>query len=272
MNKRIILSLCLATATLVASAQETMPVTTGGSDVGTDISIEVEKRLAPGISLSLEGNHRSQNDVKSTDRWQVGTELGFRICRSENKKLSGKGGVGFVYTWKQNLEETKEHFNNAGIMNGYNSTESYYRQRYRINVSIGATYAPSKRWQFALKETFQYNHYNSGDSVCRTKYRYNDDDELYAISDRKAVEAKDKMLMRSKFTVAYNIKGLPLNPFASVEYCAGQGNTERWKYTGGLDFRVNKQNKLTVFYRYQTTNDDEDPNGHIVGWAYKFDF
>ena len=271
-NKRIALIFALAVCTFGVSAQEIVPTTSHSDDFGTDVTLEVEKKIVSGMSVSLEANHRSQRDAERTDRWQVGGGFDMRLFRSEDKRVTAKAGLGFTYTWKQKLGEISEHFNVDGKMNGYNQTESYWRRRYRTSVSVGVDFAPTKRWEFSLKETFQYNHYLKGDSVDRVKYRYNDDDDLYSYQDPKAVEAKDKMMLRTKFTVEYNIKGYPINPFASVEYCAGQNHVERWKYTAGVDYKITRDTKLSVFYRYQRETDDDDPDGHFVGWALKFNF
>ena len=65
---------------------------------------------------------------------------------------------------------------------------------------------------------------------------------------------------RSRLTAQYNIKGLPLDPYASAEYgCGLSYTTNKWKFTAGTDYKINKQNILTVFYRFQTENDGDDP-------------
>lgn len=272
MNKSFVLLFALTVSSLGISAQETMPVTTSsGDDFGTDVSLELEKKIAPGISFGIEANHRTQKNAKRTDRWQLGGEFDMRLFRSEDKRVTAKAGLGFTYTWRQKLGELAEHYDEqTGVLNGYNDTDSYWRHRTRTSTSIGISYAPSKRWEFSLKETFQYNHYLKGDSVYRVKYRYNDDDELYNMEAYKQVGPKDKMMLRSKFSVAYNIKRCPVDPFASVEYIAGQNHAERWKYTAGVDYKIIPAIKFSVFYRYQKENDDDDPDGHFAGCALKF--
>jgi HK97 family phage major capsid protein len=60
-------------------------------------------------------------------------------------------------------------------------------------------------------------------------------------ADKKYIASKDRWILRNKFTVEYNIKGLPLNPFASVDFGVGLGkSTFKQKYTAGLDFNINK--------------------------------
>ena len=89
----------------------------------------------------------------------------------------------------------------------------------------------------------------------------------------KYIATKDRWILRNKFTVEYNIKGLPLNPFASVDFGVGLSkSTFKQKYTAGLDFNINKQNRLTTWYRFSHEDDDDEPNGHLVGLSYKFEF
>ena len=91
--------------------------------------------------------------------------------------------------------------------------------------------------------------------------------------DRKGIDPKDRFVLRSKLTVEYNIKGIPLNPFASVDYGCGLNYTaNKWKYSVGADYTINKQHKFTLYYRFQTEDDDDEPNGHMLGMGYKIKF
>ena len=89
----------------------------------------------------------------------------------------------------------------------------------------------------------------------------------------KSVDPKDRFVLRSKFTVEYNVKGIPLNPFAAVDYGCGLNYTaNKWKYTVGADYTIQKKHKLTLYYRFQTEDDDDEPNGHMLGLGYKIKF
>ena len=91
--------------------------------------------------------------------------------------------------------------------------------------------------------------------------------------DRKGVDPKDRFILRSKFTVEYNVKDLPLNLFASVDYGCGLNYTaNKWKYTLGEEWSINKKHKLTCFFRFQTEDDDDEPNGLMIGMGYKVKF
>lgn len=206
----------------------------------------------------------------------------------------------------------KQGFMQAGDLKGWNVVDRYWRNRLRLNAGITANYEPDKRWSFTLKETLQHSHYFTVSSR-RIKYRadeYNspvdeDDegnididwiytpylynDETYIDNDHVDADGnvigrtlnedtvrryrKDRTILRSKFTVAYDIKGFPVDLFASVDYGFGINySTQKWKFTVGYDYKINKTNKLTMFYRYNTENDDDEADGHLVGLGYKFNF
>ena len=176
----------------------------------------------------------------------------------------------------------------SGYNTGYNCTEAYWRQRSRVNLGVSFSYKPNKRWSFSLKETLQYNHFYSASTEkteyrekIRYKERFDDDGNWYAYNDTtyttetfdKVKKAKNKLVLRSKLTVEYNIRRSPFNPFLSVDF--GQGlnyNAQKWKLTAGTGIKLSQKHRLKVFYRFQTENDDEEPNGHHIGAGYNFEF
>ena len=263
--------LIFTTALLLCSANA---VAQDNNDFGADLSVEVEKKIKPGLSVEAGIGFRSQDDSKDMERFTVSVGVGYRLYQTKDKKFNIKSSLGAEYFLMQKLSECKEHFNSSNVMNGYNQAARYKQHRLRGSLGIAFNYKPSKRWTFSLKETFQYNHYFSADSVSRNKYRYNDDDELYLReTDKKYIEAKDRLILRNKFTVEYNIKGLPLNPFVSADLGVGLNkNLLKQKYTAGMDYNINKQHRLSVWYRFAHENDDDEPNGHLVGWSYKYEF
>lgn len=238
------------------------------NDLGLDFGLGVEKRLAPRLDIGLDAAFRTQDNSSRAERWGIGAGLDYKLV--DAKTFALKAGAGFELIWSHKLGYSQEHLNKSGDVNGINTYDCYWRTRTRTSLGLTAAYKPSKRWTFSLKETVQYNHY-AADSVGRSKWRYNDDDELYLKeTDLKAVQAKDRFVLRSKLTAEYNIKGLPLNPFASVDYGRGLNyNANKWKLTVGCDYKLDKRNRLSLYYRFQSENDDDEPNGHIVGLAYK---
>ena len=252
-------------------------------DFGVDISVGAEKELLPDFEISVEGNLRTQDNTQRVERYLLGAELSYKFLNT--KKFDMKVSGGFEYMWNQKMEETnfKETVEaidwddpNLGtiLIDEYNVNERYWRNRHRTSLGLSASYSPNKRWSFQLKETVQYNHYCREDSINQLEYRYDEDDDVdgfYKIkNDRKSVDPKDRFVLRSKFTVEYNVKGIPLNPFASIDYGCGMNYTaNKWKYSVGADYTINKKHKLTLFYRFQTEDDDDEPNGHMLGLGYK---
>ncbi len=95
----------------------------------------------------------------------------------------------------------------------------------------------------------------------------------YKNTDKVMKAAKDRTILYSRLTVTYDIKGYPIDLFATVDYGCGQNYTvNKWKFIGGYDYKINKRNKLTLFYRYNTESDDDEEGGHLVGLGYKFEF
>lgn len=271
-SKHIKLSALSLLCAISASAQS--------DDFGMDFSLSAEKKLSRSISLNVEGNARTQDNTSKMERWSVGAGLESKIY--DGAHFSIKAFAGWEYMWMHKLRETKDKYDtNTSILpggeevtvkeyEGYNETLPYGRDRHRTSVGASASYKPNKRWSFQLKETVQYSHYTKA-STTKNKYRLDDNDNLYLKeSETDDKKAKDRTILRSRLTAEYNIKHCPINPYASAEYgCGLSYTTNKWKFTAGADYKINKTNIITAFYRYQTEDDDDDPNGHIIGIGYK---
>lgn len=91
--------------------------------------------------------------------------------------------------------------------------------------------------------------------------------------------------IRYRAKVDYNIKGVKINPFASVELFDEKSVTETEKdaisgglkdinkirYTAGLEYQLNKNNAFSVFYRLQD-NRVKDVTSEIIGISISHDF
>lgn len=310
------------------------------NDFGLLFNLGVEKKLARRLSLNVEGEFRSQDNTSKTERIVLGANLQWKFFQTLDKKFNMKAGAGFEYFWMYNPSKTtrfdklSEHYNSEGVMNGYTEksgykvADAYWRNRMRTSASVSATYAPTRRWSFTLKETLQYNRYCSTDSIGRMRtveshykwraygtdleagnlsdypyrwvdredgtrmyyydsnlYGVNDEDNLYAkqvvedvtpyeeVDTKSPREAKDKWVLRNKLTVKYDVRGLPLAPYASIDYGVGLNYTaHKWKYTIGSEYTINKQHEFNLFYRFSHDDDDDEPNGHLLGVGYKYSF
>ena len=283
---------------LMAFALASVSVFAQSDDFGVDISVGAEKEILPDLELSVEADMRTQENSERIERYVLGAELGYKFLNTKTFDMKVSGG--FEYMWNQKMAESKtaktpypftqlDELGNPildaqGVpmpdtrYRDYNVNERYWRNRHRTSLGLSATYSPNKRWSFQLKETVQYNHYCREDSINQYEYRWkeNGDGDKYLPApgiDRKGIDPKDRFVLRSKFTVEYNVKGIPLNPFASIDYGCGLNYTaNKWKYSVGADYTINKKHKFTLYYRFQTEDDDDEPNGHMLGMGYKIKF
>lgn len=244
------------------------------NDFGMDYSVEVTKKLTYNTDISVEGEMRTQDNARQMERWTAGATLGWKFY--DSRKFDLKASAGWKYMWMYNLTERNPHYDDSGVHDGYNKHEASWQHRHRTSVALAASYKPNKRWTFSLKETFQYTHH-ANDSTANYRYRLKtvDGAETLYLKDirTKVWEPKDKFVLRSKLTVSYNIRRLPIEPFASADYgCGLNYSTNKWKFTVGTDYKLLKKHKFTVFYRYTTEDDDEEPNGHLIGLGYGFKF
>ena len=310
MTKQIIaIALLLSPATLLAQEDFGYDLSIGGETKitkGYKLEMEASMRtqndardidrfvLGAGVSRRLWQNTDKTLSVKAT----VGAEFLWTHSLQETE----------MKYFHEDADLVKAGYFQVGDLRGWNVTDSYWRNRLRFNASLSANYAPDKRWTFTLKETLQHSHYFTV-SAHRIKYRpdeYNSpiddedniewiytpylyDDDTYAGNDNVDADGnvigrtlnedmdrkyrKDRTILRSKLTVSYDIKGFPIDIFASADYgCGLNYHANKWRFSGGYDYKINKTNKLTMFYRFTTHDDEDEPNGHLVGLGYKFDF
>lgn len=237
--------------------------------MGVDLGISAEKKIAKGVDFNADLGFRTQDNSKEVERWSAGLGFDFKLCGT--KKFNLKLSTGWEYIWQNKLADKEMKFDSAGDEKGFNETRQYWQNRHRTSLGIGASFKPNKRWNFSLKETMQYNHYNAVDSVS-FKYRLNDDDEYY-LKSVSGKDARDRFVLRSKAEVQYDVRKSMFAPFASVDYGCGINYTaNKWKVSVGTDLKLDKQNKVTVYYRFQTEDDDDEANGHIIGIGYNYKF
>ena len=281
-------------------------------DFGLDFSLQGQKKLMnKRLTLNVEGNFRTQDNSRRAERYGVSVGAKYKIIDYKNWTLTG--GLEYTHLWVQNLAvrdtakyEMKYDYYNVdangmyyeveeeeydglsgidpiykGYNKGYNYTDRFWRDRDRYSASLGLKYEPNKRWSFSLVEIVQFTHYykkSTSRNVYREKYRLNGDDELYLKETVdsltvKSYSAKDRVMLKSRLGVAYNIRHCPLTPFCDVEYGCGLNYTNnRWKFTVGSEWSLGKKDDLEFFYRYKHEGDEEDPNGHYIGLGYTHKF
>ena len=216
-------------------------------DFGMDFSLDVEKKIRPGMSFSVEGEARTQDNTRKIERWTVGGVFDMRLFQNPSKTINVKASLGWKYMWRYFLPEVNTKYsysldgdgNAVPVYDGYNDKEGYWRGSHRLSASLSASYKPSKRWEFSLKETFQYTYSRKANTMV-AKYRLTDEDDpssaMTSTMEEKQYESKDRSVLRTKATVQYNIRHCPVNPYASVDYgCGLNYTTNKWKFTAGTD-------------------------------------
>ena len=227
--------------------------------------------------------NRLQENATKALRWDFGLGASYKVTKFL------KLGAGYTYIRGLNLQEVKPRYKKDGVtVNGYNVDHEFWRNKHRLYFDVTGKVAWG-RFTFSLRERYLYTHYNEAECL-RDKYRtllqdgYTGDTYIYngtefmeyeQTTDQK--KAKDKHALRSRLQVEYNIKGLPLNPYASYEVTNDLGN--QWRYDksrvcAGLEWKVTKKHILDFGYIYQTESDNDEGNSNIhaikVGYTFKF--
>lgn len=57
-----------------------LPMNAQSDDFGVWTSVELKKKIFPGMSLSAEGNFRTRDGLSQTDRWTGSLGMDYRIC------------------------------------------------------------------------------------------------------------------------------------------------------------------------------------------------
>lgn len=249
-------------------------------EFGTDLSVAVEKKFTKSLEGELSVDYRLQDIGRKpySERIDLGAGIGYKIINT--KKFDFKVNAGFEYIRQvkpTELEYTKKENLKVAYRKSFDRT--------RTSAGLSASFKPNKRWTFSLKETVQYNHYASfSRQICKYDKKIKDGEIYYNYDENaswldnteaaddfeeKSYEAKDRFVLRNKLNVKYNIKHSIFSPYASCDYgCGLNYSTNKWKFTAGTEIEFSKQHNMDVYYRYQTENDDDEPNGHILGVGY----
>ena len=279
--------LLLATSTVVAQ-----------SDFGVWASVEASTKLNKQFELSLEGEYRTQDNSMSTERIATGISLSYK-----NKKVPFlKADVGYSTMSMYGLGETniKYETDDEGgfeldregnpIPKHMNVDAPYWFTRHRATASLTGS-VKWGRFKFSLRERYQFTH-RMGAYCNRERWYYNpyhvmfpDDIPEYFIDDdpesdsysymTNVKKAKSDHKLRSRLAVSYDIKNCAFEPFAEVEVYNELDNAfayDKVRYTIGAEYKINKENKVKVYYRYQDYADIDEVSGHVLGLGYAFEF
>ena len=251
--KTKVLLLALVLAPVSALAQD---------DFGTSLSVEAEKKINKKFSLGVEAEMRTRNDMKTVDRWLGGVSVSYKLTSWL------KASVSYQFLWDNNERISYYDDDDKKVIDGMvragdpKKCAQYWGARHRFNVVLTGSY----KWGalgLSLRERWQYA-YRPEHTVAERWSYYDEDWD----GDEHTYEAKGKNLLRSRFQVSYKIKNSPITPFANVELFNAM-ELEKVRYNVGADWKINKKNEITMFYRLQKVHGDEsEENIHLIGLKY----
>lgn len=255
-------ALCIITVLpLGASAQS--------DDFGLDFTLEAQKKVNKQFSVSLEGEYRTRDNTKTSDRWAVGLSADYKLT----KWLKASAGYTLLY---DNNEKTSyfEATDDAVLDGDVNEGDPkkcacYWAPRHRFNVSLTFDKKLFGDFRFSLRERWQYTYRPEHTVSERWSYL----DQAYD-GKEKVYNGKGKNVLRSRLQVEYDKKGLAVTPYVNVELF-NAWSLQKVRYTAGLDWKLSSQHAVGFFYRYQNVrsdDDDNEPNIHLLGLGYKFKF
>ena len=275
---------CLLFATSVVVAQE-------NSDFGVWASIEGATKINKQLELSLEAEYRTQEMSTLSERIATGISLSYK-----NKKVPFlKADVGYSVMSMYGLGETSIKFRTDDdgsyelddegnlVPKHMNVDDPYWYTRHRATASLTGS-VKWGRFKFSLRERYQFTHrmrsYCDRERWYYKTYKkefYLDDDpesdDYSYMTDTK--KAKSDHKLRSRLSVSYDIKKSPFEPFVEVEVYNQLDNAfayDKIRYTVGTDYKINKEHKLTLYYRFQDYADIDEVSGHVLGVGYAFEF
>jgi hypothetical protein len=236
-------------------------------DFGTILSVEADKKITKPLHVGFEAEMRTRDHVKAVDRWSGGVSISYKLL----SWLKASAGYTLLYDNFERISYYEEGDGKVkkGIVNVGDPKKrgEYWGIRNRFHVTLTGS-QKFGNLELSLRERWQYT-YRPQHTVDE-RYSYYDEDWD---GEEHTYRGKGKNILRSRFMAEYNSKSFPLTPFVSVE-AFNAWNLEKVRYQAGGDWKINKKNIVTLFYRYQTVNDDSDfePNRHSIGLSYKVKF
>ena len=267
--KTKILVLALMVMPLGAAAQS--------DDWGSILSVEVEKKIDKKFSLDFEAEMRTRDDMETVDRWSGEVSASYKLT----SWLKASAGYTFLYdnNEKYSYYDADDDVvkRDIGIKIGdLKRSAEYWGIRHRFQVSLNSSYKLGKVG-LSLRERLQYT-YRPEHTIDQRYIYYDEDEDEYVpegIGDgtEHTYKSKSKTVLRSRLQAEYKEKNFPITPFGSVELFNDM-DLQKIRYTAGFDYKLNKKNSLSLYYRYQHVNSDDDneTNRHFIGLGYTLKF
>ena len=261
----------------VAFAMVAMPCSQAfandSDDFGVWTSIDASKKLSDKLKLGLEGEFRTTDGLSIVDRRSLGVSLSYKPY----KWLKADAGYIYMNAYEPEKTSIKEAFDETRY--DYNVDNSYRVDKERLFASLTGSFKAG-RFEFSVRERMQYT-YTHAAATMEDKYRWeyvggniDGDPELVKKTEAEYKGSKNNTTLRSRLTVKWDIRKCPIKPFVSAELFT---RVDEWnfhdkiRYRAGADYKIDKDNSVSLFYIYQNANDDDEPAGHAIGASYSFD-
>lgn len=245
------------------------------SDFGVWTSVGVEKKINKKWGVEFEGEFRTADALNEVARYSFSLSTDYKLTSWL------KAEAGYVFLRDNNLasfkEEPIDEEDLGWVIQQGELTDAYWTTRHRVNVALVGS-VKVDRVKISLRERWQYT-YRPETSKTETDYVFYDPslplEPEVGEPKSKIVKGKGSNVLRSRLQVAYDIKGVPFEPYASVELYNDFKDLKlkKTRYTIGGDYKITKQHSVGLYYRYQDfSGNDEGESTHILGVGYKFKF
>lgn len=235
-----------------------LPLSASANDFGTGIEVGAQKKITQSLSAGISGEFRTQDGVSNVERWSIGAELSYKICKPLKAEvgytLIGRRIVSYDYVTK--TKQKPYH------------VPGYWSPRHRAYISFTGSWKPIKHFELSLRERYQYTR-----QPALNIRRYNTATGLRG-SD-KVDSADEDHVLRSRLQLEWGKKKCPWQPFVSVEMLndlTSSMDIDQMRYTAGTDYKLNKHNKIGISYRFKDKSDKDEAKGHLLSVSYSFSF
>lgn len=199
--------------------------------------------------LDAEIEWRTKNQFNGTDRatFSISAEYKYRFLKID-------AGYKFM------INRTDDRITNKG-----NYIPAYWIGRHRYYASLTGKLKLG-RFEFSLRERYQFTH-RLGKWV--PKYA----SDHFTPKQDEWIAPKDLHVLRSRLACEWNIRKCRFTPFASVEIyddlCAGF-DIAKLRYTIGTEYKINRHNRVELYYRYLQGVETGEESLNIIGIGYSF--
>ena len=237
-------------------------------DFGIWTSVEAQKKVNKKLNFDIEGEMRTRDNTSEMSRWSIGAGVTYKLT----KWL--KASAGYVFLYDNNVRISYYDETDKKVIQGLvnvgdpKKRGEYWGERHRVNVSLTGSYSIG-HIDLSLRERWQYTY--RPEKTVDSRYNYYEEEWE---DEPHTYDGKGKNVLRSRLQAEYSKKGMPFNPYASVEFF-NAWSLDKTRFIIGTDYKITKQHIVGLDFKYQALghDDDEDSNDlYILGISYKFKF